>query len=210
MQRHIMPRHPVLSRPRPEVRSRRHPAPTTLLLAGLLVLFLGAPAASAQIVTAGQMAAIERITAEELAQRLQSGAVLLLDTREQEEFEQERIPGAIRVPRGQLSVVVETLPRDLPIVTYCDCEQESLSARMAVQLEGMGFEDVTTLLGGLEAWRQGEHELESGPVVVPEDEGSEGASGDGADSGEEEAGGGAGAGTEGGGDAGDPGDGTPR
>lgn len=144
------------------------PAAAAAILA-LLCAFLVAPLAEAQIVTAGQMASIERITAEELARRLEAGGVLILDTRDQEEFEEARIPGAVRVPRGQLATVVEALPRDLSIVTYCDCEQESLSARMAVQLEQMGFEDVTTLLGGLEAWRQGEHEIESGPVELPAD-----------------------------------------
>jgi ArsR family transcriptional regulator len=45
--------------------------------------------------------------------------VVLLDTRQREAFTQAHIPGAWCAPNEELAELIEKLPRDREIVTYC-------------------------------------------------------------------------------------------
>ena len=58
-------------------------------------------------------------------------APILVDVREQHEFEEAHIPGAIHVPRGHLESRIEGKVGDKhgPIVLYCASGQRSASMR---------------------------------------------------------------------------------
>jgi rhodanese-related sulfurtransferase/glyoxylase-like metal-dependent hydrolase (beta-lactamase superfamily II) len=85
------------------------------------------------------------------AQRLADGATIL-DVREPAEFESGRIDGAINVPVGQLRDNLERLPRGRPVITYCGMGERSTSASSI--LERAGYEGVSNLGGGMDAWRE--------------------------------------------------------
>jgi rhodanese-related sulfurtransferase/DNA-binding transcriptional ArsR family regulator len=65
----------------------------------------------------GDRSGIERISAEELAARLASGRVMVLDVRPRAEFAAGHIRGAVAAPIDELSEV--DLPADAEVVAYC-------------------------------------------------------------------------------------------
>jgi molybdopterin/thiamine biosynthesis adenylyltransferase/rhodanese-related sulfurtransferase len=100
-------------------------------------------------------AEIEEIDASEGARRLDSGdRPLFLDVREQDEWDQGIIPGALHIPRGNLESRVEGLvpDHDRPIVVYC--AGGSRSAFAARTLTDLGYTDVVSLTGGYTDWKR--------------------------------------------------------
>ena len=94
---------------------------------------------------------------------------VLLDVREEQEWEQGHIPGAVFMPRGLLEASVESVvaDRERPIVTYCDHGIRSLFA--AKTLEQMGYANVVSMSGGYSAWA--EQRLPWGlPAVLRDDQ----------------------------------------
>jgi molybdopterin/thiamine biosynthesis adenylyltransferase/rhodanese-related sulfurtransferase len=82
----------------------------------------------------------------------QEGAVFV-DVREQNEWDTGYIPGALHVPLASLGGEIERLvpDRTLPVVIYC--ARGNRSAYAAKTLEGLGYEDVASLAGGIEDWK---------------------------------------------------------
>ncbi len=78
---------------------------------------------------------------------------LILDVREESEWEQGHIPDASFIPRGYLeqSIEGETTDHDRPIVTYCAEGIRSLFA--ARTLQEMGYANVASMAGGFRAWK---------------------------------------------------------
>lgn len=62
---------------------------------------------------------IEELTAEELAERLSRGRVVVLDVRPSAEFAAGHIEGARSIPHDQLADSLDQLPTSREIVAYC-------------------------------------------------------------------------------------------
>ena len=90
-------------------------------------------------------------TVEELKTRLdRKDAFLLLDVREQREFEICRIPGSVLIPLGELpSRLAELKGRDDMIV---HCKSGVRSGKAVALLRGSGFAGARNLTGGILAW----------------------------------------------------------
>ena len=86
---------------------------------------------------------------EELAAELESGEVLLLDVRSNDEYEQGHIPGAFPVPPSQLDPDSFGIEKNTPIVCYCASGARSEYARRV--LEQAGFTNVRNF-GGIDRW----------------------------------------------------------
>jgi molybdopterin/thiamine biosynthesis adenylyltransferase/rhodanese-related sulfurtransferase len=100
-------------------------------------------------------AEIEEIDASEGVRLLDSDdAPLFLDVREQDEWDQGVIPGAVHIPRGYLEQRVEGLlpEHDRPIVVYCAGGTRSAFATKT--LEELGYENVVNLAGGFTDWKR--------------------------------------------------------
>jgi len=67
----------------------------------------------------GNRDGLEEITREELAARLQTGEVIVLDVRNRSEFDAGHIQGARSVPITELRKHLRALPHDTEIVAYC-------------------------------------------------------------------------------------------
>ncbi|MFY7697760.1 MAG: rhodanese-like domain-containing protein [Legionella sp.] len=94
---------------------------------------------------------MKTITASELKTKLENDDVLLIDVREPEEYNIERIDGAYLIPLGQISI--EQLPTtNKPIVIHCHSGKRSADA-CAKLLKDMPSLDVSSLEGGIIAWR---------------------------------------------------------
>lgn len=91
-----------------------------------------------------------RVSVRELDGLLAEDAVILVDIRNPGEVEQGRIPGSIQIPLAQLRSRLDLLPSDRPIVVHCAGGWRSSVAASLLRAEG--FEDVSDLDGGYNAW----------------------------------------------------------
>ena len=90
--------------------------------------------------------------------------VVLIDVREPAEFTTGHIDGAINIPRGVLEFQVDADPavanvsdpalsyKDRPVVLCC--RTGGRSALAAQSLQRMGFSDVRSIAGGINAWAE--------------------------------------------------------
>jgi molybdopterin/thiamine biosynthesis adenylyltransferase/rhodanese-related sulfurtransferase len=106
---------------------------------------------------------VPEMTSADLADTLASDtAPLVIDVREESEWDEGHIPGAVHVPRGFLeSRIAGVATPDQPIVLNCAAGGRSLLA--AKTLQEMGYSDVTSLAGGFTDWKRGGR-----PVDVPQ------------------------------------------
>lgn len=77
---------------------------------------------------------------------------MLIDVREQDEWDTERIPGAIFRPMSQINSWYQDLPRDRPIIVQCRTGRRSASIVHALITQA-GFENVFNLSGGIVGWK---------------------------------------------------------
>jgi molybdopterin/thiamine biosynthesis adenylyltransferase/rhodanese-related sulfurtransferase len=79
---------------------------------------------------------------------------VFVDVREQDEWEEGHIPGAVHIPRGFLESRIEAAAPDRaqPVVVYC--AGGSRSAFAAKTLEELGYENVSSLAGGFTDWKR--------------------------------------------------------
>jgi molybdopterin/thiamine biosynthesis adenylyltransferase/rhodanese-related sulfurtransferase len=89
-------------------------------------------------------------------------APVLVDVREQHEFEESHIPGAIHVPRGHLESRIEGKVGDKsrPVVLYCASGQRSALAAHTLQ-SLLGYDDVASMTGGITLWKDRGFEVET-------------------------------------------------
>ncbi len=89
-------------------------------------------------------------------------APVLVDVREQHEFEESHIPGAVHVPRGHLESRIEGAVPDKsqPVVLYCASGNRSALAADTLQ-RLLGYEDVASMTGGITLWKDRGYEVEA-------------------------------------------------
>jgi adenylyltransferase/sulfurtransferase len=91
------------------------------------------------------------ITAVELKKKLDAGETpLILDVREPNEYQINRIPGSVLIPLGELPRRYQELPRDREIVAQC--KMGGRSAKAMDFLKTVGFTNVKNLKGGIIDW----------------------------------------------------------
>jgi molybdopterin/thiamine biosynthesis adenylyltransferase/rhodanese-related sulfurtransferase len=97
---------------------------------------------------------ISEIDATHARERIDSGEPVVVDVREQDEWDEGHVPGAVHVPRGHLESRIERLAPDTsrPVVVYCSAGNRSAFA--AKTLTDLGYEDVVSLAGGFTDWKR--------------------------------------------------------
>jgi glyoxylase-like metal-dependent hydrolase (beta-lactamase superfamily II)/rhodanese-related sulfurtransferase len=98
-------------------------------------------------------AQIAQIAAEELHRELAANpdSIQVVDVRRKPEWEQGHIGGAAHKPLDRLESMLGDLKRDRPIVVHCKGGYRSAIACSLIRRAG--FENVTNLTGGLDAWQ---------------------------------------------------------
>ena len=94
---------------------------------------------------------IPEITVKELKSKMDKKEKLtLVDVREPNEFQINRIPGAKLIPLGNIPERVHELDSADEIVV--NCHFGGRSAKAVEFLQKMGFKKVKNLAGGIDAW----------------------------------------------------------
>jgi rhodanese-related sulfurtransferase len=101
---------------------------------------------------------VEDYTPKQAQDEVARGA-LLIDVREQHEWDAGRMPDAQLIPMGHIPSRLGDLPRDRKIIFTCRTGNRSGTIK-DYMIEEHGYADVHNLLGGIVAWQ-----LEGLPVV---------------------------------------------
>lgn len=102
--------------------------------------------------SAPESAQLEEVSVSELKKILDSKKedVLVLDVREQEEYDIVHLSGSKLIPLGTLPSRVNEL--DTADEIYVHCKMGGRSAKAAQILKGFGFKKVKNVRGGIDAW----------------------------------------------------------
>ena len=90
------------------------------------------------------------ISPAEVATLMKEGKVTLIDVRTPQEYEIARIEGCRLVDQALAKEIVETWPKDTPIITVCHHGVRSLDA--AVYLRQQGLTQTRSMSGGIDLW----------------------------------------------------------
>jgi rhodanese-related sulfurtransferase len=95
---------------------------------------------------------IRELTPWQVSEIQQTEDPLILDVREEPEWADGHIPGAVHLSRGFLELHIDSIAPDRarPIVLYCAGGIRSLFAGEVLQK--LGYESVSSMAGGFHAW----------------------------------------------------------
>ncbi|WP_395008046.1 rhodanese-like domain-containing protein [Undibacterium sp.] len=77
--------------------------------------------------------------------------MVLIDARDAKQFAAYHIPGAINIEWRQVLTKRNSIPKDKPVLIYCN--SGSLSAQAGFALRLVNWENVLILQGGMDEWR---------------------------------------------------------
>jgi len=90
------------------------------------------------------------ITPRETAELLKEGKIKLVDVRSAQEYAIASVPGSVLADQNLAQEILQTWPKDTPVVTMCHHGMRSLDA--AAYLRGHGFTNTRSMTGGIDAW----------------------------------------------------------
>lgn len=86
-----------------------------------------------------------------IAQRAADASVVLIDVREDREWNLGHAAGAVHMSRGTLESKIDSaVPRDATVILYC--ASGNRSALAAESLTAMGYLNVSSMAGGFRGW----------------------------------------------------------
>jgi len=92
---------------------------------------------------------LPEIAVDEAIERVAGGA-LLIDVREQDEWDAGHITGATLIPSSQLQSRWQEIPTDKTVIVYCRSGNRSNAATDFLKQQGLN--NVHNMLGGVVAW----------------------------------------------------------
>lgn len=99
---------------------------------------------------------ITEVTLETAKQLINEGNIVIVDTREENEYAAGHLDNAILLPRGVLEFKISTLPeladKSKAVLLYCRTGGRSAMAAHSMQL--MGYKNVLSMAGGFEGWQK--------------------------------------------------------
>tara|TARA_B100000953_G_scaffold45931_2_gene35048 strand:+ start:4960 stop:6372 length:1413 start_codon:yes stop_codon:yes gene_type:complete len=94
---------------------------------------------------------INRITAEELEQKMKQD-IVIIDVRKKSEFDSEHIEGVVNVPLNQINQYLEKFPKEQEFVLHCAGGYRSMIA--ASILQQRGWSQLTDVIGGFKSIKE--------------------------------------------------------
>ncbi|MCB0167244.1 MAG: rhodanese-like domain-containing protein [Anaerolineae bacterium] len=84
--------------------------------------------------------------------------VVLIDVREQWEYDQGHIPGVTLIPMGEVSNRLSEIPKDKTVIL--SCRSGNRSGQVTDFLRNNGYDNVHNMTGGIVAWEKAGLEVE--------------------------------------------------
>jgi rhodanese-related sulfurtransferase len=106
---------------------------------------------------------VRETTVDEVKQRMDKGdKFVLVDVREDREYDADHIVGAVHLGKGVIERDIEKAYPDLNTELVLYCGGGFRSALAADNLQKMGYTNVISMDGGIRDWRQKSYPLEKG------------------------------------------------
>jgi 3-mercaptopyruvate sulfurtransferase SseA len=109
---------------------------------------------------------VPRIELDEASEAFMRGDVLFVDARDRHAFDAGHIPGAVNVSWEEAqyddSLIVAAIPRERPVITYCDGSDCESSILLGGAMAGLGYTDVQVFFGGWVEWEEAGFPVEEG------------------------------------------------
>ena len=96
---------------------------------------------------------ITEISPQDAAAKLNSRRAVIIDVREQDEWDEEHIPGATHMSRGTIELDIEEKVPDPNALIITHCGGGGRSALAAESLQKMGYKNVRSMAGGFKGWK---------------------------------------------------------
>ncbi len=116
------------------------------------------PSAVAEWSRSGELATIPQISVSEVAERMETDDVKVIDVRGLSEWESGHIPGAPNIPVGHLPSRLDEVSSTSPVVVQCQSGARSSIA--ASVLHSRGYTNVINLTGGIVEWQKEKRPVE--------------------------------------------------
>ena len=138
-----------------------------LLAAGALVLSgcigitgtpAGAPPFAGQPASPDPMSLSDTIDVGTLRAVQSDPNVVVLDVREQAEYDAGHIPGVRLIPLGQVAARLNEIPKDKTVIVTC--RTGNRSAEAARILREKGYTNIHNMAGGIVAWEKARYPVE--------------------------------------------------
>jgi len=98
------------------------------------------------------------VSPQDVKAQLDAGEAILIDVREPNEYEDERVPGAFLMPLNLFNPAQFKAPTGTRVILMCQLGGRSTQA--AEQLMSTGTETVHHMAGGIEAWKEAGFEVQ--------------------------------------------------
>jgi rhodanese-related sulfurtransferase len=106
---------------------------------------------------------VRETTVDEIKSRLDRGdKFVLVDVREESEWQKDHLPGAIHMSKGVIERDVEHKVPDLNTEMVLYCGGGFRSALAADNLQKMGYTNVISMDGGVRGWREKNYPMTKG------------------------------------------------
>ena len=96
---------------------------------------------------------ITEISPQEAAAKLKDREAVIVDVRDKDEWDEERISDALHLSRSTIELDIEEKIPDTSALVICHCGGGGRSALAAESLQRMGYKNVRSMAGGLKAWK---------------------------------------------------------
>lgn len=110
----------------------------------------GVATATATFPAPGTVELSDNVSPEQVALLLDRGEIVVIDVREEWEYEKGHIPGALLLPLGSLKDRMGEIPEEGPVVLVC--RSGNRSAQAFRFLRQQGFTNIHNMAGGMLAW----------------------------------------------------------
>ena len=84
--------------------------------------------------------------------------VVVIDVREQYEYDEGHIPGVTLIPLGSVPNRLDEIPTDKEVIFVCRSGNRSSHATQFLQQQG--FENIHNMLGGMNAWQKAGYDVD--------------------------------------------------
>lgn len=103
---------------------------------------------------------VKEMKVNEVKERMRGGSIVLIDVREDHEWEAGHVQGAVHLGKGVIERDIERLLPDKATDVVLYCGGGFRSALAADNLRRMGYRRIRSMAGGWKAWKRSRGKIE--------------------------------------------------
>ncbi|MBK9527646.1 MAG: rhodanese-like domain-containing protein [Acidobacteria bacterium] len=105
---------------------------------------------------------VPKISVADAKKEVDTGAAVIVDSRNEIVYKMEHITGSISVPNGSPKEKYDAVPKDKKVIVYCACNGEGTSINLAYQMNQAGFPNTYAMVEGFQGWKTAGYPMTKG------------------------------------------------